>query len=213
MNNKNLPIAISYAFLNIFLFFLLLQFYFTNFLMCNTFYKISFIILSVSMLLYTLFQSLFHWITKNEKTLTVLNVLAKDTSTMLISAILLSYSFCIFSGPIKWVSFGLICLFFSICILFFSIWTKIPYFLSEIFKDINLISILIFSPNIFINLSKSGSTHAIILIIISILLYILSIVLKYVSCAKKSLQTYSIHKFLNISIVLLQFHLITHYFV
>ena len=208
MKEKNLPIAIIYCVLaSLFLFniFLLLPFAFSKgsdiSIICAFF-------IGITLFLYALFNCLFHWITNKTNTLHVLNKLAQIADILMIFSFSFFYSFVFLENAQKWIFFGINLLFLFFDIFIFSIWTKIPYFLSEIFKDMMIIPYIVFGYSILKNLI--ASIPAILLIISILLLYILSIIFKYLFSGTSRNAFYNTSKILYIICILL--NLIFFYF-
>jgi len=205
MNNKNIPIAILYCILSVLSIPFLILLIVHIFLFGNVYHKICFLILGISIFLYALFNTLSHWIVINSNTPKSLKKVALLSSSLLISSILLCYSFSTLSGVSKWIMFGLVSLFFMYNELFFSIWTNIPFFLAEIFKDTNYIIFIIFLPNIIHFFIEKNLTLLFVLsTIASIILIIISSVFKYIYAKKKTLYLYTISKVLILCSLIIQ---------
>ncbi len=204
MNNKNIPIAIIYCIFTVLSIPLLIYNIFRIFSFGNSYQKICYLILGISIFFYALFNTLSHWITKNNHTPKPLIKMSRITSSLIISAILLSYAFGILTGASRWVMFGLVCLFFLYNELFFSIWTNIPFFLSEIFKDSNYIVYLIFLPNIISFFTKNNFLLFLVLTITCFILIIISLVFKYIYAKQKRIGLYTASKLLSICALIFQ---------
>ena len=205
MKSRNLPIAIIYCVFCVLSIPLLIALIYYNFLFGTIYHRVSFLILGISVFLYALFNTLSHWITKDQLTLNSLKKISLITSSLVISSILLVYSFCTLDMAAKWIMFGLICLFFAINQLLFFIWTKIPFFLAEIFKDINYIIYLIFLP-CFLHyfLINDMFLSFIILTITSVILLIISIIFKYIFSGTNKVWLYTVSRILSLCSLIIQ---------
>lgn len=201
MEKRNLPMAIIYcvlaSLLSLNIFFIL----YYAFSKGGHILIISAFFIGISSFLYALFNCLFHWITKKTNTLHSLNKLAQITDIIMIFSFSFFYSFIFLNNAQKWVFIGINLFFLFFNIILFSIWTNIPYFLLEIFKDTMLISYIIFSYS----LLKSIFLHvSIILIIIGLsLLYTLSIIFKYIFAGTKIKAFYNTSRILYIACIIL----------
>lgn len=205
MNSRNIPIAIFYCILSVLSIPLLISIIFRIFLFGNNYHRISFLIFGISVFLYTLFNTLSHWITINGTPSKTLKKLSLIFSSMLISALLLCYSFSILTNVPKWIMFGMISLFFMYNELFFSIWTNIPFFLAEIFKDTNYIIYLIFLPLFFSFFATINVLpFFIIATILCFALMITSIIFKYIFAIKEIPNFYTVSKVLALCTLIIQ---------
>ncbi len=201
MDKKNLPIAIVYCVFSslaiINLFFII----FFSFLHGNNYSIISAFFIGISVFLYSLFNCLFHWITHNTKTLKSLNKIRLITEISTIYSILFYFSFIFISGPQKWVFFGINSLFFAINLLLFFIWTNIPYFIAEIFKDIMFLPLIIFAFSIVPSLCSN--IYLTLIFVILLLINIISIIFKYIYSGTKHRAFYNTSRILNICSIIL----------
>ena len=205
MEKRNLPIALVYCVLTVLSIPLLIIYIFRFFSYGTIFHKICFTILGISTFLYALFNTLYHWITINKKTLKSLSKIALLSSSLIIFSVLLCYSFCTLSGAKKWIMFSFISLFFAYEQIFFSIWTKIPFFIAEIFKDINCIVIFIFFPTIIHFVYGINKLPLFIFfLIVCIILMVVSIVFKYIYTGTKKACYYTTSRILAILTLTLQ---------
>ena len=201
MKKRNLPIAIIYCVLNFIAIINLFFIIFFTFKHGNSLKIISAFFIGISMFFYTLFNCLFHWITHNTESLKSLNKISLITDITLIFSFLMYYSFSFMNGPLKWVFFGMNCLFFAVYFFLFFIWTNIPFFIAEILKDTMFLPFIIFSFAIIPSVCKNVIT--LIIFITIVLLLILSIIFKYVFAGTRKVSFYNVSQILKICSILL----------